>query len=181
MATSDRPRVPPQSLPRPSRPPNAARLEKIVIGSLDDLGLGVEAQYNPKELSIERTVSWAPQKAVKGDAPTQEYTGGGNGRSLSLELLFDGFERGMSVQPALAALDQLARVRDKSAAKGEQLRPHYVGVAWGTGTDQLPVFKGVIESISTKITMFFPSGVPARATCAIKIRETDPFAAQRGK
>ena len=35
----------------------------------------------------------------------------------------------------------------------------------------MPVFEGVIASLTTKLTMFMPSGLPVRATCGVKIME----------
>lgn len=169
---ADSPKAPPQSLR--SYPSSAkTRLEKVVIGSLDDPGKGVEAQYNPKELSIEKTVPWQEHKVTRQNDPDLEFTGGG-ARTMNLELTFDGFETGQSVEDAIVALTELATVRDPSSKNEELLRPHLVAVAWGgpggVGT-QIAPFRGVIASLSTKYTMFLPDGTPARATCQIKITE----------
>ena len=77
---------------------------KLTIGSLDEAGLNVSAQYNPKELQVDQNVPWKkPEAAAKGGgaAPqgTQkdlnfmalEFTGA-ESRSMSVELLFDAFE-----------------------------------------------------------------------------------------
>ena len=48
-------------------------------------------------------------------------------------------------------------------------RPTLVQVRWGN--PDLPIFEGVIESVSTKLTMFLPSGTPVRATCNVKMME----------
>jgi hypothetical protein len=42
-------------------------------------------------------------------------------------------------------------------------------VAWGG----LPAFEGVIESVSVKYTLFFPSGTPARATVSVRVKQAD--------
>jgi Contractile injection system tube protein len=170
------PKAPPQRLSNLAPPPpidraapSPARLKKVVIGSLDDIDLGVEAQYNPSEITIELSVPWSQQK-TKGEQPYLEFTGS-QGRSLSFELLFDGFERGASVQGAVDDLTELASVRDADSEHEDLRRPHVVAVAWGEHADNIPAVRGVIESLSTKYTMFFPDGRPARATCSIKIRE----------
>jgi hypothetical protein len=49
----------------------------------------------------------------------------------------------------------------------DKKRPPKVGVKWG----KLPEFQGVIESVSTKYTMFLPDGTPVRATCHVTVRE----------
>jgi hypothetical protein len=38
---------------------------------------------------------------------------------------------------------------------------------WGN----FPPFKGVIEQLSVKYTMFFPDGTPCRATATVKLKE----------
>jgi contractile injection system tube protein len=156
--------IPRQTLHRVGGP-GGARLEKIVIGSLDDPGVGVEAQYNPKDISIEQSQTWNAHPN-KGNLPDLAF-GGGAGRTMSLELFFDGFESGQSVQPAIDALVDLSRVRKLDSSQDSMLRPHVVAVVWG----DLASMRGVIEQISTKLTMFLPSGAPVRATCQLKIRE----------
>jgi hypothetical protein len=174
--SNDSPSVPKQKLPRPDMPPKSPQLARVVIGSLDDVGLGVEAQYNPKELTIDHSIPWkAPEHIRQGHEHDVEFAGG-DGRSLSFELFFDGFESGMSVEKAVQDLTQLARVRDAMSSVDDLRRPHKVAVAWGAGasrnsTDYFPPFFGVIESVQTKYTMFLPGGTPVRATCQIKIKE----------
>ena len=88
---------------------------------------------------------------------------------MSFELMFDGFETGTNVHTAFVDnLVKLALVQDPSGAE-EKKRPPKVGVKWGSG--KLPEFEGVIESVSTKYTMFLPDGTPVRATCHVTIRE----------
>lgn len=160
---------PPQTLRRPT-PSAPTRLEKIVIGSLDDPHVGVEAQYNPRELTIDKAVPWTEHKVTKKDDPDLEFTGGG-ARTMSLELTFDGFESGQSVEDSVDALTAMAQVRQPDAHDAELLRPHRVAVVWGSRETKTPAFRGVIESLSTKFTMFLPDGTPARAVCTIKIKE----------
>ena len=159
------PSVKPQALRRPSLEP--ARLAKIVIGSLDDVGKGVEAQYNPRELTIEKSVPWTSHKATKQDDHDLEFTGA-SPRTLGLELTFDGVETGLSVEQAVLDLAELATVRNPKATDEDHLRPHLVVAVWG---DKLTRFQGVIESLTTKYTMFLADGTPVRATCTVKIKE----------
>ena len=154
---------------------------KVTIGSLDDVRLEVTAQYNPKELAIERSVPWTEHKAVKADKAYIEYACG-DGRSMSLELFFDSYEGGGSVQTNISDLTRMSMVRDPSSTKEEYLRPHRVVVAWGSsGADYMPAFRGVIESLSTKYTMFDPRGKPVRATCTVKIKEAANLRGGKGK
>ena len=48
-------------------------------------------------------------------------------------------------------------------------------VTWGS---TLKGFKCVIESLSTKYTMFDGAGTPLRATCTVKLKEADSVKAK---
>lgn len=157
---------------------------KVWIGSIDEGagdkskgGLAVEAQYNPATLEIAQNIPWKkPDAATKGpdskpagrDANdhTLEFSGA-EGRSLSLELLFDGVETGTSIKPQVDILEDLAAVRTPGG-KEDQRRPHHCLVVW---QNVLPKFKCVIESLTTKYTMFGQDGTPLRATCTVKLKE----------
>ena len=86
---------------------------------------------------------------------------------MSFELMFDGFETRTNVHSAFVAnLLKLALAPDAGGADGKT-RPPMVSVKWGV----FPEFPGVIESVSTKYTMFLPDGTPVRAICHLRIRE----------
>ena len=155
------------------------QLQKVQIGSLDDTSKGIEAQYNPREISVDKSVAWSKHKDSSGDRPHLEFTGA-DGRSLGLELTFDGFEKKASVQPMVDALIELAMVRNKDSTDPNLKRPHKVAVVFGRGNGRLPAFVGVIESVSTKYTMFLPNGVPVRATCTVKVKEADELSFKKG-
>src|SRR4051812_47795786 len=84
----------------------------ISIGSTDDTSLTVDAQYNPKELQIDKSVAWS--KASQANQANQdglnlEFTGA-DGRSMSVELLFDGYETSKSIAPQVDMLIKMASV-----------------------------------------------------------------------
>lgn len=149
--------------------------EKISIASLDEPNnpeFLVKAQFNPKELQIDKSIPWskvnqANQSNEKGIH--LEFTGA-EGRSLTLELLFDGYETGQSVAGTVGTLEKLASVWKPESEKEDERRPHRCVAVWGTA---LQNFRCVIESLSTKYTMFSTEGVPLRATCTVKLKEAD--------
>jgi len=166
-------------------------LTHVWIGSLDDNGeseggSSVKAQYNPGTLEISQNVPWKkPEAASKGGGQQKgppkdenfnalEFTGA-EGRSVSLELLFDAFEGGgVDVQASVQKLEKLAAVRgDPTATDESQRRPHHCVVVWGTALHNYrgDNFKCVIENLTTKYTMFSPEGKPLRATCTVKLKE----------
>jgi phage protein U len=64
----------------------------------------------------------------------------------------------------------MASVLDSTSSKEDQRRPHLCVATWGT---TIKGFKCVIESLSTKYTMFSAAGAPLRATCTVKLKEAD--------
>jgi len=157
-------------------------IAKITIGSLDDETLTATAQYNPKELQVDQNVPWKKQDGtnkttVKEDkkkidnSMALEFTGA-EGRTMTVELLFDGYEqkgRAVDVKLSVATLQAMAQIREPTSTKEEMRRPHHCVVSWGA--KGLPNFRCVIESLSTKYTMFSSGGDPLRATCTVKLKE----------
>jgi hypothetical protein len=144
----------------------------IFIGSLDDTGLTVEAQYNPKELQVDKSVPWQKKnQANKTDAVgIQLEFSGAEGRTMSVELLFDGYEGKKSVADPIKALNDMASVIDAKSPDENKRRPHLCVCTWGSTVNN---FRCVIESLSAKYTMFGDDGTPLRATCTVKLKEAD--------
>ena len=149
----------------------------VSIATVDDDMplLEVTAQYNPNVLQFDLNVPWnvnaqankSPEKGIQ-----LEFTGA-QGRSMSLELTFDGFESNTSVAGTVAKLTKMASVKQRASKDENMRRPYRCVVTWG---DTVPSFRCVIESLSTKYTMFSESGVPLRATCTVKLKEADVVA-----
>lgn len=147
-----------------------ANLARVTIVSVDPrFPLEVEAQFNPSQIQLEDSASWSAGKESKGDVPALEFTGNAS-RTLSVELFFDGLEEQRDVQKEFVEpLVSLSRVMDPREKYDEEvMRPPLVAFAWGP---VMPTFRGVIQSVSTKLTMFLADGTPVRATCALKLME----------
>src|SRR6185295_10153252 len=144
---------------------------RLTIGSIDDRDLTVTAHFNPAELAVKKQVPWSPKgehgKPTTKSASKQdshEFTGAPT-RALALELLFDGYEDGTSVEPIVDMLEKMSSVRDPESKQPELRRPHFCVVAWGV--NGIKPFRCVITSLAVKYTMFGKPGVPLRATCSI--------------
>jgi hypothetical protein len=138
----------------------------------------VDAQYNPKDLGIDKSVTWSPAQHAKGNAPALEFTAG-TGRSLSMELTFDGFEDGTDVHATYVdKLVKMTLVKNSAGSGDDDKRPPKVKLVWGVS--KLPDFIGVIESVSTKYTMFKSDGTPVRATCTVKLKEASSVSFKKG-
>jgi hypothetical protein len=167
--------------------------EKITISSIDTPSIKVSAHYNPKELQIDRSVPWSPTGETNRNNNTNatasenvgihlEFTGA-QGRSLTIEMLFDGYEKSagdgfkVDVSAEVGKLETLASVRKPGSDKEDERRPHHCLAHWGS---TLQNFRCVIESLSTKYTMFDEKGKPLRATCTVKLKEADFVKAKKG-
>lgn len=141
---------------------------KIFIHSIDQ-GTEIEAQYNPKELQIDKTVPWQKHNKSGASGLQMEYTGA-DGREMTLELMFDAFEENISVRDTVRILEDMAT--EKLQSRDNTRRPDHCFVAWGEvmggGENK---FKCVITQISTKYTMFSPKGAVLRAMVTLKLKE----------
>lgn len=165
--------------------------QKFSIGSLDQ-PLEVDAQYNPKELQFDRSLTWGEHLAVadQGKAPAQEYSGA-SAEKVRVELLFDGYENNGQLHSHLSAmgsvesnirkLRQLVAVeipvyeKDKKGNRTGKFhsRPHYCVATWGYGSEAMPRFECVIETISVKYTAFDKDGNILRAIVTLGLKAAD--------
>ncbi|MFZ4734733.1 MAG: CIS tube protein [Bradymonadia bacterium] len=136
-------------------------MDKLYITPLDGklAGTRIQALFNPKEYTIAKSVPWNPHASAGLDAPEMQFTTG-QGETLNLELFFDTYEEGTNVRMHTEQLHQLALI------DSEIHRPPLLLVSWGA-----LMFRGVVESISHRFTMFLESGLPVRATVTISLRQ----------
>lgn len=148
--------------------PGIKPTSKLTLTGIDS-GVKLVAQFNPKEISVDKSVPWQKAPTSTGDQPELQFRSA-DGRSMSFELFFDTFEQKTDVHATyVSKLIALASVIDPSpAAPEEKKRPTRVKVQWGTSALH---FEGVIESVPCKYTMFLPDGTPVRATCVVQMKE----------
>lgn len=146
---------------------NDTVLEYVVIHNKDE-GTNFKAQYNPKEISFDRSVPWQKHKQSKADSPVLEFTSA-EPSNLSCELFCDLYEeKGDAYKAFVEPLLHLTKV--KQSGSDEDKRPPKCIFMWGKN---FPRFEGVIESVSVKYTMFLADGTPCRATATIKMKQAD--------
>jgi hypothetical protein len=158
---------------------------KLIIGPVSSEDVpgfpkeGLTSDYNPKELQVDKSMPWSKHSYSNknGDTATNdrgnlhlEFTGA-EGRSMTIEMMFDGYEANESVEKKVHALELLTSVMNPGSGDEQKRRPPMCIVAWGE--KGLPKFTCVIESLSTKYTMFGADGMPLRATCTVKLKEAD--------
>jgi nucleoid-associated protein YgaU len=127
----------------------------------------IKFQFNPKELSIQKSAKWErkpARNAKKASAP--EFTGA-DPCKLTLEMFFDASdtELGSVVEPVEALFR--CCVPTQASQQNQKAVPPLVQLSWGTITS----FPGFITSVQAKYTLFAPDGTPIRATCSVSIEE----------
>ncbi len=157
----------------PKSTPFAHAKARLTLGSLDEPELTVVAHYNPAELAVKKDVPWvakgehgAPEGPTSSSQDSHQFNGAPT-RSMSLELLFDGYETHTSVEPIVTQLETLTAVRDPESTNSEMRRPHFCIVVWGEGKP----FRCIITSLNVRYTMFSSHGRPLRAVCSVELQE----------
>ncbi len=151
---------------------NNSEPAKICVVVLDGASKGsvIAAQFNPQELSFQKAVSWAGgNEGIGMDYPSLMFTSG-QAISMSLELLFDEYEKGLDVRPTVKSLIGLCMIDETIK------RPPKVQLCWDGDSDVLGIgkdFCGVIENATAKYTMFLANGTPVRASVSISIKQAD--------
>jgi hypothetical protein len=125
----------------------------------------VECYFNPKEINTDKPVQWNLHKNSELDEATLEFTTA-QPQTMQVELMFDCFEA-----EELADRDvykkYISRLEKFALVQDDKKRPPMVTFTWGSA---MPVFKGVIEDLNVKYTLFLPDGTPARATVNVKFK-----------
>jgi hypothetical protein len=136
-----------------------ATLEKAKLMNVDK-GTSQDVLFNPKEYSVQKSVQWEPHKAPGLDTPEQEFTSG-NPALLNVELFFDTYEDKKDVRT-----EHTEKIMQLALVDADKHRPPLVMFSWGGFT-----FKGVVESLNLRYTMFLSDGKPCRATANLSIKE----------
>ena len=137
-------------------------LIKVVIKAVEGGAGSCTAMFNPKELSLEKTVSWTPKDSHQED-PTMEYKEPQSSK-LGCTLYFDTYEQKSDCYGLIKPLEAMAKM-DKALG-----HPPLCLFIWGKFQ-----FKGVVASLSQKYTMFLEDGT--RVRCEVGLQMQSAFAA----
>lgn len=128
----------------------------LIISS--EAGVNLSVQFNPKELQVDKSVSWTNAQGPATEDPEQEFKEP-QSRNLSCTLYFDTLEQGGDVRGYTGQLEKTVTI------VGGLGRPPMTIFQWGSFN-----FTGVVESLSQKYTMFLPDGTPCRAEVGLKMK-----------
>lgn len=165
-------------------------LQKAQFENLDRKARGeppsdwrLEVQFNPTDLTFNKTAQFA-EIAIPGlDAPVQQFVRGGT-ETLSLELFFDTTDDGMAknATSVTTLTDQFYQLVKQDR---ETHAPPKCLFVWGPPPLQQAAevvnsfwvsfapfwFTCIVESIDRKFLLFSPEGIPLRARLTVKLRE----------
>jgi LysM repeat protein len=141
-------------------------------------------KYNPTEFTLEKSAQNAEINIPGLDSPLLQFIRGQNER-LTLELFFDSTDDGMganatSVTTLTDPFYSLIKIKPSDHAPpivsfvwNRNIPGQHVGgwTSWTGGNQIRSDFKGIVESIRQKFTLFSAGGVPLRATLTLVIRE----------
>ncbi len=148
-----------------------AESTSLVKGSLEMTEgekLELEFLFNPTKYSITKTNTWKPRENVGADVSPLEF-GGGQPKSLTLQLFFDTYEEGKNVRDYTGILEKMMQI-DESLRQGksDRGRPPYCRLCWG----KMFSFICVIQRLKVDYTLFLPDGTPVRATADLTLKQT---------
>jgi hypothetical protein len=115
--------------------------------------------FNPNTYTVEKSNQIA-ESAVPGlQAPILQYVHG-NTRTLSMDLFFDTYEEQTDVRSYTNRIFGLLDIKASTHV------PPICLISWGSFT-----FRGVMDHVSGKFTLFLPDGTPARASLSVIFKE----------
>jgi hypothetical protein len=115
--------------------------------------------FNPNQYSLDKTNQIAEVGVPGLEAPILQYVHG-NTRTLSMELFFDTFEEQQDVSAHTKKVYDLLRIDPSTHA------PPICRITWGKFQ-----FRGVLDHVSGKFSLFLADGTPVRATLGVTFKE----------
>lgn len=127
----------------------------------------VKFQFNPKEVTIQKTAKWE-RKTAKGakKAGPPEFSGS-EPCKLTVEMFFDATAtHDGSVVKAVESLFGCCVPTEESTGR-KKPSPPLVVLHWGS----ISSFPAFVTSVSAKYTLFSAEGTPIRALCSVALEE----------
>lgn len=130
----------------------------------------VDFQFNPTQLTLSKSASWATNIAPEYRDAAMPQFHGANPYTMSLQIFLDASSKpgDTSVQQNVEALLSCCEVTDQSISAKQPSTP-WVQFQWGSF--KTVNFTAYVESVQATYTMFNPSGTPMRATCDLTITQ----------
>ncbi len=126
----------------------------------------VNVLFNPNEYVLQsgNTFSWHTIPGLQ--SPIAQFVSG-EATTLTMDLFFDTYEQGTDVRTHTAKISGLLNVDNDLHA------PPLCRFVWGSLD-----FKGVVEKVQQRFTMFLGTGIPVRATLNVTFRAVQSMTEQ---
>jgi hypothetical protein len=129
--------------------------------------------FNPKEWAITHAAEWKTETTKKG-TPPPEFKGP-KPASASVEVFLDESDKdGGDISTTVEKLKKLV-APDPSSVSGNRPSAPHVLFKWGKAIQ----FKGYVDSVAVKYTMFRGEGTPIRGTVTVAMKEFPEPAAKQ--
>ncbi len=142
-------------------------------GSPGSFRTSIPFQFNPKEVSIQKSAKWESKPAKQSQKAGPPEFISADACKLTLEMFFDATDtQNDSVLKAVESLFSCCVPTDETA-KSKKPMPPIVILHWGS----VMSFPGYVTSVNAKYTLFNAQGLPIRATCSVSMQEmpTEPW------
>jgi nucleoid-associated protein YgaU len=149
----------------------------------------IPVQFNPAELSFDKSVQMAELNIPGLDSPIQQFIRGQT-EKLTLDLFFDTTDEGGMGAGAVSVTKYTDKIYQLVKIEAERHAPPICEFHWNDqfpgsdlsngapgqkpnpyGNQRRNAFRCVVESVKQKFVLFSPKGVPLRATLSVVLRE----------
>jgi nucleoid-associated protein YgaU len=125
----------------------------------------IKFPFNPKEWAITHAADWKTETTKKG-TPPPEFKGP-KPASASVEIFLDETDRdGGDISTTVAKLRTMVAPEPGSVSGNKPSAPHVL-FQWGSAIR----FKGYVDSVAVKYTLFRADGTPIRGTVTVAMKE----------
>jgi nucleoid-associated protein YgaU len=130
----------------------------------------IEVLFNPNTYTIGKTIAWTGAAGSREiNAPELQF-GGGQSRSLTIDLFFDTTEETVDAKKDVRTLTNKLVELSRIVGTLEPLRPPVCKVSWGKDSSDFP-FIGVVTQLTQNFNLFLPDGRPVRANLRVAFTE----------
>lgn len=145
-------------------------LEKLTIrveSSSGKFEKEIKAQFNPDQITLAKTAKWSLKSKSDSDTGEAQFTHG-EPATLDMDLFFDSYEAGTDVRDHTRKIFSLVTIQ----GHGDLHRPPLCKLQWGgfNISDEYGC-AWVLTSLTQKLDLFLPSGLPVRATLTCKFQQ----------
>jgi nucleoid-associated protein YgaU len=132
--------------------------------------------FNPQQYAISKLNEWRATPVVGTSLPAMQF-GGGLGRELSLELLFDATDNSsVDVRQITDQLFLMMEATRPAVGDPNSARPPTVTFSWGPTV----TFTAVCRHLNVSYTLFRPDGTPIRAFAGLTLVQVEKADSRSG-